>query len=33
MFGQNNVICIAGKNQCSIDFLKYVSSKISKKIF
>ena len=31
MFGQNNIICIAGKNQCSIDFLKYVSSKISKK--
>ena len=30
MFGQNNIICIAGKNQCSIDFLKYVSSKISK---
>ena len=31
MFGQNNIICIAGKNQCSIDFLKYISSKISKK--
>ena len=31
MFGQNNIICIAGKNQCSIDFLQYISSKISKK--
>ena len=31
MFGQNKIICIAGKNQCSIDFLKYISSKISKK--
>jgi len=30
MFGQNKIICIAGKNQCSIDFLKYISSKISK---
>ena len=31
MFGQNKIICIAGKNQCSIDFVKYISSKISKK--
>ena len=30
MFGQNKTVCIAGKNQCSIDFLKYISSKISK---
>ena len=30
MFGQNKIVCIAGKNQCSIDFLKYISSKISK---
>lgn len=31
MFGQNKIVCIAGKNQCSIDFLMYISSKISKK--
>ena len=30
MFGQNKIVCIAGKNQCSIDFLKYISSKIPK---
>ena len=31
IFGQNKLICIAGKNQCSVDFVKYISSKISKK--
>ena len=31
MFGTNNLICIAGKNKCSIDFVKYISSKIPKK--
>ena len=31
MFGQNNIICLAGMNKCSIDFLKFISSKISKK--
>ena len=31
MFGQNKIICIAGKNQCSINFVKYISSQISKK--
>jgi methionyl-tRNA formyltransferase len=31
MFGQDKIICIAGKNQCSIDFVKYISSKIPKK--
>ena len=31
MHGNKKFICIAGKNQCSIDFLKYTSSKISKK--
>ena len=30
MFGQNKIVCIAGKNQCSIDFLKYISSRIPK---
>ena len=30
MFGQNKIVCIAGKNQCSIEFLKYISTKISK---
>ena len=30
MFGLNKIVCIAGKNQCSIDFLKYVSSKVPK---
>ena len=30
MFGQSNLICIAGKNQCAIDFVKYAASKISK---
>ena len=30
MSGQNKVICVAGKNQCSIDFVRYISSKISK---
>ena len=31
MHGNKKFICIAGKNQCSIDFLKYTSSKIDKK--
>ena len=31
MFGQNKIICIAGKNQCSIDFVKFINNKIPKK--
>ena len=31
MHGNNKFICIAGKNRCAIDFLKYTSSKIQKK--
>ena len=31
MHGNNKFICIAGKNKCAIDFLKYTSSKIDKK--
>ena len=31
MCGQNKVICIAGKNQCAIDALKYVVKKFKKK--
>ena len=31
MCGQNKVICIAGKNQCAIDALKYVVRKFKKK--
>ena len=31
MCGQNKVICIAGKNQCAIDALKYVINKYKKK--
>jgi len=31
MFGQNKIICIAGKNDCAIDFVKFISSKIPKK--
>ena len=31
MFGQNKTVCIAGKNQCSIDFVKYIKTKIPKK--
>ena len=31
MHGNNKFICIAGKNQCAIDFLKYTSLKIEKK--
>ena len=30
MCGQNKVICIAGKNQCAIDALKYVVKKYKK---
>ena len=31
MFGQNKIVCIAGKNECSIEFVKYISSFIPKK--
>tara|TARA_Y100000996_G_scaffold372067_1_gene320790 strand:+ start:582 stop:1340 length:759 start_codon:yes stop_codon:yes gene_type:complete len=31
MCGQNKVICIAGKNQCAIDALKYVVKRFKKK--
>ena len=31
MFGQNKIVCIAGKNQCAIEFVKFISSKIPKK--
>ena len=31
MFGQNKIVCIAGKNECAIEFVKFVSSKIPKK--
>jgi methionyl-tRNA formyltransferase len=31
MIGQNKIVCIAGKNQCSIDFVNYISSIIPKK--
>ena len=31
MFGQNKIVCIAGKNQCAIEFVKFFSSKIRKK--
>ena len=31
MFGQNKIICVAGMNQCSIDFLRFISSIIIKK--
>ena len=30
MFGQNKFICVAGKNQCSIDFIKFIKLKIPK---
>ena len=30
MYGKNKIICIAGKNQCSIDFLKFTAKKIKK---
>tara|TARA_B100000989_G_C19532384_1_gene470841 strand:+ start:2369 stop:3127 length:759 start_codon:yes stop_codon:yes gene_type:complete len=30
MYGKNKIICIAGKNQCSIDFLKFTAKKIGK---
>ena len=33
MHRNNKFICIAGKNKCAIDFLKYTSSKIDKKKF
>ena len=31
MYGKNKIICIAGKNKCSIDFLKFTAKKIKKK--
>ncbi len=31
MTGQNKLICIAGKNQCSIDFINHISKFIPKK--
>ena len=31
MYGKNEIICIAGKNQCSIDFLKFTAKKIKKR--
>ncbi len=31
MFGQNKIICIAGKNECAVEFIKFASTKISKK--
>ena len=32
MFGQNNMyFCIAGKNECAINFVKFLSKKIKKK--
>lgn len=31
MYGKNKTICIAGKNQCSIDFLKFTAKKFDKK--
>ena len=31
MFGQDKIICVAGMNQCSIDFLSFISSIIKKK--
>ena len=30
MCGQDKFLCIAGKNKCAIDFLKYISSVINK---
>ncbi len=30
MFGQNKFICVAGKNQCSIDFIEFIKLKIPK---
>ena len=31
MIDQNKLICIAGKNQCSVDFVNYISKFIPKK--
>ena len=31
MYGKNKIVCIAGKNKCSIDFLKFTAKKIKKK--
>ena len=29
---KNKIICIAGKNKCSIDFLKFTAKKLKKNI-
>lgn len=31
MFGQDKVVCVAGKNECAIEFVKYIESVIPKK--
>ena len=31
MSGQSKIICIAGKNKCAIEFVKYISSHIPKR--
>ena len=31
MFGQNKIICIAGKNECAIQFVKFISSIVPKR--
>ena len=31
MSGKNKIVCIAGKNQCSIEFVKFISKYIPKK--
>ncbi len=31
MFGQDKVICIAGKNKCAIDFVKFINLVVPKK--
>ena len=30
MYGQNKIVCIAGKNKCSIEFVKFISKYIPK---
>ena len=31
MFGQNKIICIAGKNKCAIEFVKFITTKMPRK--
>ena len=31
MFGQNKIICIAGKNECAIQFVKFITSVVPKR--